>query len=582
MKIRNELKKILALLIAVMILSIPLTSFAVNTVSVNYDTEAGALHVTGTLDVTRAGADLVFRFKSFSNSDIFLDTTTTKFDSEGNVVYEFDPILVPTSLESGVYTVEISGEDTNPPITDTFIFNGPDIVRVVLLAIKTAQTTKTVGDELLKSTSGIPNADVLGINLTEYNSFGLVGKAAFEEIMNDATYVLPDGHTDPDDKNAIQQQLSKFVSEFKQGIASGLFAEANDAQKVKSWLDTNYEVFGFNANVEITAVLNATKTDQDFINRIISKTEPMTIEQIKDYLYRSALLSTIRHKTASDTQNIIFNFPTYFAGVNTGAFTTSLNSVEQADVIGAISGNSYATCEMVVEEINRLINERLASAGGNNNFGGGGSSGGGSGIGGGGVHISPRPSVDDREEMIEKSEVFTDISNVEWAKEAIKYLYEHNIINGKAEGIYAPHDNVTRAEFIKMIAVAMGISGDITKTPFKDVSSDSWYAPYVAGAYNAGLVFGDENGCFNPEAKITRQDIATILFRANDVVSDGEIKPMKFTDQNTISDYAKEAVSLFASRGIINGFEDGRFGALEYANRAQTAVMLYRVMTIKL
>ena len=574
MKIKNKIKKTLAVLTAVTILGTPLAALATDTLSYEYNTENSSLVVKGTLDATRAGGELVFRFIDSDGADVLLDTTTTKFDSEGNVVYEFDPILMPTDLDSGTYTMVVSGQDTNPPITKEFVFNGPDIIRKVLLAIQTAQTTKTVGAELLKSTDEIPNVDILGIDLTEYSGFDAVGKVAFEEIMDDATYVLPNGYIDPADKTAIQEQLSKFIGEFKQGIASGLFAEASNSQDVKAWLDTYYNTFGFDANAEITAILNATKTDKDFVDRIVAKTEPLTIEQIKDYLYRSALLSTIRHKTDSDTQNVIFNYPTYFTGVNEADFN-KLNSVEQASVISDINGNSYETCELVVEDINKLIGEKLDPSDDDDDDGY-------SGGGRGGVHITSAPVEENAGETEEKTEVFTDISGVEWAKEAIEYLYDHGIINGKGEGVYAPNDNVTRAEFIKMIAVAMGISGDITQTPFKDVASDSWYAPYVAGAYSAGIVLGDENGYFYPEVNITRQDMATILFRASGGKSEGEVMPMTFTDRNTISDYAAEAVSLFAAKGIINGFEDGRFGAQEYADRAQTAVMLYRAMTLKL
>ena len=137
--------------------------------------------------------------------------------------------------------------------------------------------------------------------------------------------------------------------------------------------------------------------------------------------------------------------------------------------------------------------------------------------------------------------------------------------------------NVTRAEFIKMVMAAMGSKATEAGECFNDVAAEAWYAPYVNAAYFEGLVLGDEKGNFYPEAPITREDMTVILYRALKATAGGSVS---FTDEAEISDYAKTAVEYFASNGIVNGLGDGRFGAKENATRAQTAVIIYRILTM--
>ena len=178
---------------------------------------------------------------------------------------------------------------------------------------------------------------------------------------------------------------------------------------------------------------------------------------------------------------------------------------------------------------------------------------------------------------------FTDVSSDSWYAEYVTALADKGIVNGKTETEFAPNDSITRAEFVKIIA---GIAGaDLTaaegETSFSDVASNSWYAPYVAWASENGVVTGS-GGKFNPNSRITRQDMAVIIMRYVDQLSGKELEivndKVSFNDSGEISSYAADAVSLMQQAGIISGKGGNTFAPKESATRAEACKMLYMIM----
>ena len=175
--------------------------------------------------------------------------------------------------------------------------------------------------------------------------------------------------------------------------------------------------------------------------------------------------------------------------------------------------------------------------------------------------------------------VFNDIADVEWAKEAIENLYQKGIINGKAEGVFAPNDNVTRAEFLKMAIMAFGLEDENTECEFTDVKSDAWYYSVVASAYNLGIAKGYDDGSFGANDLITRQDAAVIIFRAAEAAkktvpdNGGDVA---FSDFEQISDYAVDSVNNLVKAKVLQG-SDGKFMPKQNCTRAQAAVMINNI-----
>lgn len=86
---------------------------------------------------------------------------------------------------------------------------------------------------------------------------------------------------------------------------------------------------------------------------------------------------------------------------------------------------------------------------------------------------------------------------VPWAKESIEKLADMGIISGKGEKNFAPNDQITRAEVVKILVGAFALTEE-NDTVFTDVAADSWYAPYIRKAVAANLTLGDGNGSFRP------------------------------------------------------------------------------------
>lgn len=176
----------------------------------------------------------------------------------------------------------------------------------------------------------------------------------------------------------------------------------------------------------------------------------------------------------------------------------------------------------------------------------------------------------------EKAAVHFKDTTGHWARESIEHLASIGYVNGFDEDTFAPEQNVTRAEFVKMLTKACHAAAEEYEDTFKDISASDWYAPYIAAAYNAGIVQGDDNGNFNPDANITRQEMAVMAARAFDKKDGGE---PDFADKNEIAMWARDAVKALAEDGIITGFsEDNTFRPADNTTRAQAAVVIERLV----
>lgn len=170
---------------------------------------------------------------------------------------------------------------------------------------------------------------------------------------------------------------------------------------------------------------------------------------------------------------------------------------------------------------------------------------------------------------------YTDVSADFWAKESIELLSEKGIIAGY-NGSFRPDDTLSRGEMAKIICVAANLGEG--KADFADVSANDWYYPYVGAAFESGLINGYD-GIFNPDASITRQDVAVILYRlfgSKLAKSDGA----GFADSSDIADYALGAVSALASNSIINGYQDGTFKPQNNITRAEIAHLMANCISL--
>lgn len=199
----------------------------------------------------------------------------------------------------------------------------------------------------------------------------------------------------------------------------------------------------------------------------------------------------------------------------------------------------------------------------------------GSGSSGSRGSVIPIPSADTGS-VNNSNEVFADMKGYDWAKEAIEYLYKKNIINGTGENEFSPDGYLTREQAAKIICNAFSIKETAQKTEFKDVVLGAWYEKYVATVQSSGIMLGTGDSEFGVGMNITRQDLAVILYRAMGVTD--EARECSFTDSGDIDGYAKDAVAYLSGKGIINGYEDGRFLPHKYVTRAEAAKLIYGII----
>ncbi len=181
----------------------------------------------------------------------------------------------------------------------------------------------------------------------------------------------------------------------------------------------------------------------------------------------------------------------------------------------------------------------------------------------------------------ESKEVFADLENVSWAKEAIYYLYEKNIISGVAEGRFAPQSNVTREQFAVMLMRAFSIETTQDGGTFEDVVPGSYYEKYVNTAKKLGIVNGISESMFGVGKKLSRQDMTVMIKNAADYSKRAlaeKNEMIEFSDTEQIAEYARTSVTALVKAGVINGFSDNTFRPSDSCTRAQAAKMIYELM----
>jgi hypothetical protein len=177
---------------------------------------------------------------------------------------------------------------------------------------------------------------------------------------------------------------------------------------------------------------------------------------------------------------------------------------------------------------------------------------------------------------------FTD-TQTHWATTAINRMSEKGILKGYTDGTFAPNKEINKAEFAAVVVRAFELKGTAQNMNFKDVASGKWYTDAVSTLFKNGIVSGRSDGTFGVDKAVTNEEMAVILARTLKTLG---VSPktqktyVAFKDDAAISSYAKEAVQQLYEMGIVNGTSDGSFNPKAPATRAQTAVLVDRILTL--
>lgn len=308
---------------------------------------------------------------------------------------------------------------------------------------------------------------------------------------------------------------------------------------------------------ELSSYITKALTDRDMKSR-------------SDYEMRlkdAVILGNIEHNNGTGIiKEVLTTFGDYI-GIEKSKITRSL--------VSAVANKSvFSSIEDLKRFIDKYEPESKPSGGG----GGGGSR-------GGAATNVPMNSYGGTEVLTEPAEVpkenvFSDISEVPWAEEAVTALRKKGVINGKSDTLFCPNDYVTREEFAKMLVLAFEMNLVGEELPFTDVAYEDWSYPYIKTAYIAGITKGVSADIFGKNERITRQDVCVMLMRAAEC-TETSLKSgaaRRFNDEGDISDYAREAVAKISAAGIISGDESGNLNPRSGATRAETAKMIYNTI----
>lgn len=168
---------------------------------------------------------------------------------------------------------------------------------------------------------------------------------------------------------------------------------------------------------------------------------------------------------------------------------------------------------------------------------------------------------------------FSDVKG-HWSVDAVDYLVGKGAISGYADGTFKPDGQITRAEAATMLAATLNLSVDKSKkTNFTD-AKNHWASSFIAAIQDQlpGVIGGYEDGSFRPDRKITRQEMAKMITAAYGFKLN-EDALLDFKDNNS---WGKESVNVLASLGIVVGQSEGKFVPEANVTRGETATFIHR------
>ncbi len=175
---------------------------------------------------------------------------------------------------------------------------------------------------------------------------------------------------------------------------------------------------------------------------------------------------------------------------------------------------------------------------------------------------------------------FTDVYAKDWYASAVEYTYNKGIILGTSDTTFNPNTKLTRGMLVTILHRMEGKPTPKTQNKFSDVSKSQYYYDAVVWATEKGIIHGYDNGKFGPDDTITRQDVAVILrnyTQYRGINTNVTENLGSFSDGNLVSDYAKSAMQWAVRTGTITGNNNGEsLTPHGKATRAETAGLMYK------
>lgn len=498
-----------------------------------------------------------------------------KKDGEiAGLLHEPDTLQDVTSPE-----YEINYEKTLPEFTTVIVDSSKSLIGV---SGKTAET-EGVYTILMLEGMDAPLSDAstktVALSYSEIDSEQFASVFATDAASGDYTmYVITDGAVYK--KNFKYLKLSDLVELYIKKISDGTITQSQIYEKTVE--------YNAGIGIDFTAEFVSDRDKKLFEKRMYERRTLLTGPT--DSEYAEQLLGNIDFagreiKYLNELSEITYyglvkaklDEGTEFTNIDYTAYN-KLSDTQKAAVMAKMVKQTFTDGDAVKNYFDNLVaNPPADNSNKKPSYSGAGGGGGG---GGGSVSstIYPENSVVTNnavKDEVTSEDVFTDMAGYEWADEAVLYLERKGIVSGVSETEFNPEGVVTREQFAKMVVLAAGVYKSSAVCDFSDVEADAWYASYIASAKNAGIIAGIDEENFGVGQPIKREDMAVMIYRAfgikNVVFTERKVD---FDDMKDISEYAFEAVSALAGKGIINGMADNTFAPLKNASRAESAMLI--------
>lgn len=531
---------------------------SVNVAAVNVDNRVavseGQMIVSGSLtSMTESSVNCIVIPKGSNKTDL----ESTLYIKEGKTAqdgsFKFD-FVFDEKIARGEYTVRVSDGEGSVSEFDFTYYPYEDMIDKIQNTANASEFEAILTDKDNRGVLGFLGIDTSLLENSVVNSKTLI-ESLFTEVKNnnlsfDETVGLYVKMTALEFINDNQRGwLEKFSPEFDGEI----FSDIKSAEK-KQWLEDN----------------------------VYKKIKYASIASLEDKYEELSILYLISNSGANELGGLIEKYKDKLEIIGTNYYNSYSKMTQPQKIIFAseyaktIKAESIFTYSEFRQSFEQAVTDAVK-----NNSSGNGSSGGSSS--GGNISIGYNNPVANNTGADASKGRFLDSAAFDWAKPYIEYLADKNIISGFEDGTFRPNDSVTREQFVKMIVTAFNFkaSGN-SEISFSDVKLDDWCYDYISTAYENGIINGVSSELFGVGRYITREDAATILNRAAKEKINGDLpikNAYKFSDDGLISDYAKASVYSMYHAGIINGTGNDMFAPKDYCTRAQTAKMIYYLIT---
>lgn len=174
---------------------------------------------------------------------------------------------------------------------------------------------------------------------------------------------------------------------------------------------------------------------------------------------------------------------------------------------------------------------------------------------------------------------YTDVSESDWFYEDVVYALDKGIMSGTDDNLFSPDLSTSRGMIVTILWRLEGMPEAKSENVFTDVAEGSYYEDAITWASENGIVSGYSENTFAPDDDITREQLASILYRyasfkGADLAASTDIS--RYSDASEVSEYAVAAVEWAVAKELINGTGESELSPKGTAQRCQTAAILHR------